>query len=122
MTQSNDRSSWYEEWFDRAEYELVYQKRDDADARLLFDLIDRVTDLQAGARVLDMACGRGRHARLFARRGYKVTGIDLSPAAIETATRLAGEEGLSIRFETGDMRHAPCSKCCLLYTSDAADE
>ncbi len=111
MSSVPEAPRWYEAWFDRAEYELVYKSRDQADARGLFDLIDTVTDLKPGDRVLDMACGRGRHARLFAERGYKVTGVDLSPSAIEAARKMAADEQLEIEFQTGDMRDAACDGC-----------
>ncbi len=111
MKNRNEASAWYEEWFDQEEYDVVYKKRDEDDARRLLALIERVTEADRGARVLDMACGRGRHALLLARRGFRVTGIDLSPRAIETARQMAARESLSIHFETGDMRDSPCAGC-----------
>ncbi|MGH7356878.1 MAG: class I SAM-dependent methyltransferase [Candidatus Rokuibacteriota bacterium] len=51
-----------------------------------------------GARVLDVGCGAGREALGLARIGYRVTGIDLAPAMVEAARRLAAEAGLSIEF------------------------
>jgi SAM-dependent methyltransferase len=97
--------AWYEEWFDSDAYELVYDQRDLSEARRLADLIERTVEPEAGARVLDVGCGRGRHARILAARGYRVTGADLSPRAIRTARRRAAAAGLDVRFETGDMRH-----------------
>lgn len=108
---SDERAAWYEEWFDTDEYEVVYRRRDEGDARRLLSLILRVTDLPAGARVLDMACGRGRHSVLLAKEGFRVFGIDLSTRAIEKARRTAAAESLSIEFEVGDMREAPCTSC-----------
>jgi len=111
MSTTNKASAWYEEWFDREEYYMVYRKRDEADARKLLALIERVTEVDQGAKVLDMACGRGRHAILLARRGFHVTGIDLSRSAIETARKMALVESISIEFKTGDMRESPCTAC-----------
>lgn len=102
---------WYAQWFDRSEYETVYAARNDADASQMIQFIVGTTELKTGSTVLDVACGRGRHARAFARRGYEVTGIDLSPRAIETARRISRQEGLDITFEEGDMRVAPCTGC-----------
>ena len=102
---------WYAQWFDRSEYETVYAARNDSDAELMIKCIVDATSLPTGSSVLDVACGRGRHARAFARHGYRVTGIDLSPRAIETARRLARQEQLEIEFEEGDMRVAPCTDC-----------
>ena len=53
-------------------------------------------------RVLDVACGTGRHAAAFARAGFEVTAVDASPEMIEVARRNAGE--MRIDFRTLDMR------------------
>ncbi|GIV58208.1 MAG: methyltransferase [Rhodothermaceae bacterium] len=103
--------SWYKEWFDRDEYELVYQQRDEEEAEQVVDLLERVARPAPGARILDVGCGRGRHARSLARRGYRVTGIDLSERALARARELAAEEGLAITFLRGDMRDPVCEGC-----------
>ena len=51
---------------------------------------------------LDVACGTGGIALRAVRAGAKVTGVDLAPALIETAKRLAAEEGLEVELEVGD--------------------
>jgi SAM-dependent methyltransferase len=102
---------WYAQWFDRSEYETVYAARDDAEAALTIGRIVETTSLPKGSDVLDVACGRGRHARAFARLGYRVTGIDLSPRAIETARRITRQEQLDVDFQEGDMRASPCAHC-----------
>lgn len=98
--------AWYEEWFDSDAYELVYEQRDLTEARRLADLIELTAEPESGARVLDVGCGRGRHSRILAARGYTVTGVDLSENAIRTARRRAVAEGVDDRvtFEQGDMR------------------
>ena len=103
--------SWYKEWFDRDEYELVYHRRDDTEAEKVIDLIERVAQPAPGATILDVGCGRGRHARSLARRGYRVTGIDLSERALERARRRAAEEGVTVTFRRGDMREPVCEAC-----------
>ncbi len=96
--------SWYEQWFDRDEYEIVYQKRDENEARQLADLIEQLIQPEKRQKFLDIGCGRGRHAIEFAERGYRVTGVDLSARAIVQAKKRAAEAGLDIRFQEGDMR------------------
>jgi SAM-dependent methyltransferase len=59
------------------------------------------------ARLLDLACGAGRHALALARLGYEVTGVDLSADAIARAQAAAAAEGLSALFLRADMRAAP---------------
>jgi len=60
-----------------------------------------------GVRWLDVATGTGAVATLAAHAGADVTGIDLAPGLVETARRLAAEEGLEITFETGDAEALP---------------
>ena len=54
--------------------------------------------------LLDIACGTGRHAREMARRGYDVTGIDISENMVCAASENAATGGLDIRFDVRDMR------------------
>lgn len=56
-------------------------------------------------RVLDLACGPGRHALELARHAYQATGLDRDEAAITEARRRAREAGQDITYVVGDMRH-----------------
>jgi SAM-dependent methyltransferase len=98
---------WFEDWFDSDAYEVVYQQRDLADARRLIDLIERVARPEPGAALLDVGCGRGRHARLLAERGYAVTCLDLSANALRSARERAEREGLALDYHQADMRAIP---------------
>jgi SAM-dependent methyltransferase len=98
--------AWYEQWFDADEYDLVYQDRDENEARALIDLIEAKTLLSGGSTVLDVGCGRGRHAVDFAARGHVVTGLDLSPKSLEAARERAKQAGVQVSFVRGDMRSA----------------
>jgi SAM-dependent methyltransferase len=60
--------------------------------------------LEAGARVLDVGCGPGRHALALARRGIDVVGVDLSEDFVTLARDAAAVDGLPARFEVGDVR------------------
>jgi len=62
---------------------------------------------RAGERWLDAATGTGAVAIRAARGGAEVTGLDLAPRLVKTATRLAAREGLAICFEVGDCEHLP---------------
>ena len=57
--------------------------------------------LEPGARVLDIACGTGNATIPLARRGAKVTGLDMMPHLLEEARVRAAREGLRIRFDEG---------------------
>ena len=63
--------------------------------------------LETGQRVLDVACGIGRHSLPLASRGYDVTGLDYTSAYLVRAQ--SGADGLPVRFLRGDMRRLPFS-------------
>jgi 2-polyprenyl-3-methyl-5-hydroxy-6-metoxy-1,4-benzoquinol methylase len=71
----------------------------------LVDLIEKVCALKPGAEVLDLGCAGGDQLKLFARKGYKVTGIDYVPALIEYAKETFKKEGLTGELITDDMRN-----------------
>jgi SAM-dependent methyltransferase len=67
----------------------------------------RKLDLDAGARVLDLCCGHGRHSVLLAKRGYKVTGLDLSQSYLDLAQRAASDRKVALDTVSADMREIP---------------
>jgi SAM-dependent methyltransferase len=56
----------------------------------------------AAGEVLDIGCGTGENALRFAAEGYQVTGVDISPDAVERARRRAAERGIEAEFAVGD--------------------
>jgi SAM-dependent methyltransferase len=60
-----------------------------------------------GERWLDVGTGTGAVALRAARAGARVTGVDLSPVMVDTARRLAGEQGVGIQFDVGDAERLP---------------
>jgi SAM-dependent methyltransferase len=111
VSDGNHKPKWYEAWFDRDEYKVVYGHRNEDEATRLLNLIERTATPRPGSRILDMGCGRGRHALQLAGRGFSVTGVDLSPRSIETARELRDSRGLSVDFQVGDMRDQVCDGC-----------
>ena len=96
---------WFEEWFDSPLYEKLYANRDEKEAARLVDLLVNTLPLEECSHILDLGCGRGRHSINLNKKGYHVTGIDLSEQAIATAREKAEAENLeNIRFEVRDMR------------------
>ena len=73
-----------------------------AEVRALDDLFARF-GVPAEARVLDVACGIGRHGVPLAQGGYMVTGIDISPPYVQRAKDYASAVGVEARFLIGDM-------------------
>jgi len=71
------------------------------------DFIARTLALPERARVLDLACGFGRHAIEMARRGHRVTGLDFNPRYLAIAEEEARRAGVGARWVQGDMRKLP---------------
>lgn len=69
--------NWYETAF-RKQYLDLYYHRDDAAAKGEASFAARALGLAAGSRVVDVACGAGRHARALGALGLRVVGVDLS--------------------------------------------
>ena len=61
--------------------------------RLYTEIIDRLPE---GAQVLDAGCGDGRHSLMFARLGFKVTAVDISPNAINKLSRVASQQNIEM--------------------------
>jgi SAM-dependent methyltransferase len=70
------------------------------------EFLDRLS-LRGGDRLLDVACGSGQLALLAARKGAKVTGVDIATNWIEAARGRAASEGLSAQFDQGDAEELP---------------
>jgi len=102
----NSDKAWYEQWFGR-EYLELYAHRNDAEARNDIDAVERLLSLSTDEAILDLACGGGRHSIELARRGYTVTGIDLSAELLEQAENSAASAGFEIPFLRCDMREHP---------------
>jgi SAM-dependent methyltransferase len=80
-------TEWFEEWFGE-DYLRVYPHRDDAEAARAVGLLAEATGLEPGWRVLDVACGAGRHARAFRTVGARCFGVDLSATLLRIARGL----------------------------------
>ncbi|MCS3918362.1 class I SAM-dependent methyltransferase [Fervidibacter sacchari] len=97
-------AQWYREFFDDL-YLRVYQPLEAPEkVRREVDFIVKALNLPAGAKVLDLCCGQGRHSLELARRGFQVVGVDLSEALLYAARKRAESEGLSVTFLQCDMR------------------
>lgn len=96
--------AWFEQSF-REDYLLVYQHRDENSAdQEIANLLNHLP-IKPSGRVLDLCCGSGRHSRAFARRGYEVVGVDLSPVLLELAKEQNTYDNAT--FYQHDMRKIP---------------
>ncbi|MCB9050291.1 MAG: methyltransferase domain-containing protein [Lewinellaceae bacterium] len=94
-------AEWFENWFDSPYYHILYKNRDESEAEGFIDNLLDTLSPRAGARVLDLACGRGRYSRHLAGKGFEVTGIDLSVQSINFARQFEKD---NLSFFTHDMR------------------
>ena len=97
--------SWFEDWFDSPLYDALYADRDREEAETTVSLLTNYIPQPQFYSLLDLGCGRGRHAITLAEKGYEVTGVDLSPKSIQAARESANERQLkNVTFHIGDMR------------------
>lgn len=100
-------SSWYVDFF-RNDYLNVYghtftQARAEKEA----GFVAAVLELKPGARVLDLCCGQGRHSVQLAKRGFRVTSLDLNSEYLELAERAAADAKVALETVAADMREIP---------------
>ena len=108
---------WFKHWFGTRYYALLYGHRDEPDARAWVDTILARWDLPVGSRVLDMACGRGRHARWFTEAGMSVTGIDISEQSIAEARRMVADAQFVVHDMREPFQRESFDAACCLFTS-----
>ena len=93
--------AWYKDWFNSPFYHKLYFERDEKEAAAFIStLIDHLKP-GPGSYMLDIACGRGRHSRFLAEKGFNVTGIDISFDSIAFAKKF---EKANLEFYQHDMR------------------
>lgn len=98
---------WYASAFDEEYYDAFHPMLTPEVTREETDFLLEKLALPEGARILDLCCGQGRHAIELARRGYHVTGLDLSTYLLDIARREAAEAKVEIEFIHADMRRIP---------------
>lgn len=100
----NMQTEWPIAFFDD-DYLRIYRPMFSEEAtRREVDFIESVLGVERGARVLDLACGVGRHAIGMASRGYEVTGLDFSERYLEIAADESSKAGAAVEWVAGDMR------------------
>lgn len=95
------KKEWFSEWFDSPYYHTLYKNRDDNEAQKTLDNLLRALNLPTNARILDLACGKGRHSRYLASKGFDLTGLDISDSSITFARQFENEQ---LAFYQHDMR------------------
>ncbi len=98
------KKQWYETLFDNygKKYdEEIFTKGTIGEC----DFLEKEFNFDKSLKILDVGCGTGRHAIELVKRGYNVTGIDLSESQIKRAKEKAEKEGLKIDFILADARN-----------------
>ncbi|MGB3946904.1 MAG: class I SAM-dependent methyltransferase [Bacteroidia bacterium] len=102
---------WFENWFNSPYYHILYKNRNDKEAEFFIDNIVQLIQPSPNYLFLDLGCGKGRHAIHLHKKGFDVTGIDLSTHNIAFANQELKKQLLNpekIRFEVKDMRNIDC--------------
>ncbi|MGE5351269.1 MAG: class I SAM-dependent methyltransferase [Ignavibacteriales bacterium] len=97
---------WYELLFEN--YARKYDQENFTQGTLgECDFLEKEISCNKSLKILDIGCGTGRHSIELTRRGYKVTGVDLSDSQLARAREKAKEAGLNIDFRKEDARNLP---------------
>ena len=80
--------NWYASWFDTPYYHILYKDRGYDEAQAFMRALMAYLKPKDSAKILDLACGKGRHSVFLNSLGYNVTGVDLSKNSIRTRMML----------------------------------
>ncbi|ARV08432.1 SAM-dependent methyltransferase [Winogradskyella sp. PC-19] len=100
FTMTKTTEKWYASWFDTPYYHILYKDRDYTEAQAFMDNLTEYLNLPENGKILDLACGKGRHSIYLNKLGYQVTGIDLSEQSILHAKQFENE---TLKFNVHDM-------------------
>jgi SAM-dependent methyltransferase len=92
---------WYKDWFNSPYYHKLYFERDETEAQQFITLLLKHLKPAPESRMLDVACGKGRHSKFLASFNFDVTGIDISFDSISYAKQFENEH---LSFYQHDMR------------------
>ncbi|MEQ8926836.1 MAG: class I SAM-dependent methyltransferase [Fulvivirga sp.] len=95
------KKEWFGEWFDSPYYHVLYKHRDHEEAQAFIDNLTDYLDVSKSHKILDLACGKGRHSIYLNKKGFDVVGVDLSAQNIEYAKRYENDR---LHFDIHDMR------------------
>jgi SAM-dependent methyltransferase len=99
-------AKWFETWFNSRYYHILYNYRDEHDAVFFLNHLIEYLQPESEDRILDLACGRGRHSVYLNKKGFDVVGVDLSAESIAYASAFENDKLL---FEVHDMRNLLCT-------------
>ncbi|OIQ22341.1 class I SAM-dependent methyltransferase [Lacinutrix sp. MedPE-SW] len=97
---TKEETTWFASWFDTPFYHILYKDRDYAEAETFMCNLTNYLNIPEHGKILDLACGKGRHSVYLNTLGYNVTGVDLSANSIAHAKQFENE---TLNFEVHDM-------------------
>lgn len=99
--------AWFKNWFNTPYYHILYKDRDFLEAENFIMLLSKSLELKKGSKIIDLACGKGRHSIFLYKMGFDVLGLDLSEESISHNKKLAEKYGASekVSFKVHDMRN-----------------
>ncbi len=95
-------SEWFVDWFDSPYYHILYKSRNEKEAAVFIDNLEKKMSFATNKLFCDMACGKGRHAIYLNKKGYQVFGLDLSKNNIKIAKE---QENKRLFFFVHDIRN-----------------
>jgi SAM-dependent methyltransferase len=101
-------AKWWQDFYCDVTLDFIRSLEHDAErTRDEATFLERTLRLAPGARVLDVPCGKGRHAVELAARGFHVTGVDMTAPFLDDARQEVAQRGLTVQWEQRDMRDLP---------------
>lgn len=99
--ENTENTNWFKTWFDSPYYHILYKHRDCDEAEIFISNLIANFNPPPTSRFLDLACGKGRHSVFLNKKGFDVTGVDLSEESIKHASLFEND---TLHFYVHDMR------------------
>lgn len=94
--------AWFETWFNTPYYHILYSDRNYEEAEHFITLLIQDLRIPAESKIIDLACGKGRHSVFLNKKGYDVLGLDLSEESIKQNKTFGNS---TLKFQVHDMRN-----------------
>jgi len=100
LNMTKDNKTWYASWFDTPFYHILYKDRDYSEAESFMSNLTSYLNVPENGNILDLACGKGRHAIYLNKIGFNVVGADLSENSIAHAKQFEND---TLKFKVHNM-------------------
>ena len=94
-------NEWYKNWFESSYYHKLYFERDETEAGIFIDKLLHYLKPEQNSRILDIGSGKGKHSKIFAEKGFNVTGVDMSVDNVQYANQFQDQ---NLHFYLHDIR------------------